>query len=1005
MCSRPGWINRVSERLLITERKRAQLTSTSTRCYRVLATPMTMRRFIIGVACLLGSRHTAAADGEPAWSQLISNLEQPPVEFRLMARTAPSSSTLEALAAAGFGGAEVGINFGAAPAQARQELDDLLATGRRVHIQVDLAPGGGQPYVSPGISEADSMQQLVADAHELESNQPFDGEIKQPNTLAGQPVLVAVTAARIDHRTDMQLVLDPDTAIDLTSKLTTMHTLHWAAHPGQWVIFSFWQRATGQIPGPNPFQSPAEWNAHVPAQGPGRYFTADIFSAAGVSSALGFLSNNILPPDSSGLAGDGLAHDSLEVQAEMFWTHDLPREFYRRRGYSLLPLLPAAVSPRKYSFNPLDPRWGGPLPKAPYDFSGDAGERVRYDFDQTLTDLYIDRYLNAMTQWAHARGMHTRDQVAYNYFSLDMLRSARAVDVPENESLDSGWRLPFDATMPAYGTDRWRHTIDSYRLTGSSKDQAGHHRATLEFGDDFAIYRKQPIDYAQQLNESLAGGITMGLLTAFTSTDLSWPKPRGLAMIGLGDDWSSGWPQWRDWPALAGYFARSTVATEFGEGSVDVAIYHDRGLSTVHDDAPLFASNRLEAAGFTYDFIDPAALVDGAPGAQSLFERMGYRALILDNQATIPVGVAHALLSLARKHIPIVIVGTAPGRSPGWLNHDAHDRDVRATMHTLTSLQAVVSVASRDEVAAALLKRECLPAASFSAEPAVLSVHRRVHGVDVWWLYNPSNAPVSSIGSFQTQGVPYAADLWTGEVMPAASWQRSGQRTQVPISLAPRHSLALLFREQTAMPLHIVSAGNAQLLAARDGVVLFDARASTQRLSLSDGSERSVDVSTLPSAITLSTWRLHVDESSPDGPRIHDLGAQTLQDWRSVAELRDVVGQATYATNFDLPAAWLGAERSAVLSIGEVAGAMRVSINGQLVTQQSVGEGRWVVGPLLKAGSNTIEIRLDTTLTNRMAALRAAGTREYQTGPTSLESAASGVLGPVVLSSAALVRL
>jgi hypothetical protein len=42
---------------------------------------------------------------------------------------------------------------------------------------------------------------------------------------------------------------------------------------------------------------------------------------------------------------------------------------------------------------------------------------------------------------------------------------------------------------------------------------------------------------------------------------------------------------------------------------------------------------------------------------------------------------------------------------------------------------------------------------------------------------------------------------------------------------------------------------------------------------------------------------------------------------------------------------------------------------------------------------------LDTTLLNRMVALRAAGEKSYQTGPTPLQSAPSGLLGPVTLSS------
>ena len=60
-------------------------------------------------------------------------------------------------------------------------------------------------------------------------------------------------------------------------------------------------------------------------------------------------------------------------------------------------------------------------------------------------------------------------------------------------------------------------------------------RATFEFGDDFAMFRKQPVDYAQQLNEGLAGGITMGLLTGFSGFNNSWPAPGPMFGLGLGD--------------------------------------------------------------------------------------------------------------------------------------------------------------------------------------------------------------------------------------------------------------------------------------------------------------------------------------------------------------------------------------------------------------------------------------------------------------------------------------
>ena len=80
---------------------------------------------------------------------------------------------------------------------------------------------------------------------------------------------------------------------------------------------------------------------------------------------------------------------------------------------------------------------------------------------------------------------------------------------------------------------------------------------------------------------------------------------------------------------------------------------------------------------------------------------------------------------------------------------------------------------------------------------------------------------------------------------------------------------------------------------------------------------------------------------------------------------------------------------------------MQLMVNDHLVTEQTLGNGRWLVGQWLHPGANSVTVRVDTTLLNRFVALRAAGNPLYQTGPTALASDASGLLGPVILRSVA----
>ncbi len=276
--------------------------------------------------------------------------------------------------------------------------------------------------------------------------------------------------------------LDPDSAVDLTSMLDKNGVLHWTVPGGNWVVFGFWQRATCQITKTNPpFQSPEYWNSLAPTEYPGQYFIADIFSDKGIKTALDHLKENYLTYQNFGLLHRTLfAHDSHEVQAVMFWTSDLPQEFKARRGYSMIKYLPALHTPKESRFDPLTPYWGETPPLAPeYDFSNDVGDRTRYAYHFTLNNLYVERHLKTFTRWLHRHGMRSRAQVAYNYEPLNMTRSGSAIDIPENESFDSGWGIPLDPTVPSDGTDRWRHAIDSYRLTGS-----GAHIGARQTGDD-----------------------------------------------------------------------------------------------------------------------------------------------------------------------------------------------------------------------------------------------------------------------------------------------------------------------------------------------------------------------------------------------------------------------------------------------------------------------------------------------------------------------------------------
>lgn len=143
--------------------------------------------------------------------------------------------------------------------------------------------------------------------------------------------------------------------------------------------------------------------------------------------------------------------DSLEVY-NADWTSDFLAAFRARRGYDLSPYLPA--------------------------LAGDIGDNtfaIRHDWARTLTELFEERYLIPLGDWAHAHKTLLRSQT-YGIPPAS-LSSNSLVDLPEGEGAD--WRQ-FSTTRWAssashlYAPGHLFGNMDLASLARVSRDAAGH---------------------------------------------------------------------------------------------------------------------------------------------------------------------------------------------------------------------------------------------------------------------------------------------------------------------------------------------------------------------------------------------------------------------------------------------------------------------------------------------------------------------------------------------------
>jgi hypothetical protein len=222
----------------------------------------------------------------------------------------------------------------------------------------------------------------------------------------------------------------------------------------------------------------------------------------------------------------------------------------------------------------------------------------------------------------------------------------------------------------------------------------------------------------------------------------------------------------------------------------------------------------------------------------------------------------------------------------------------------------------------------------------------------------------------------------------------------MPVTIPAHGTLAVLIARGRKAP-HVIATSAQHASYDRHGdIVLEDARGGTQSVTLSNGRTARVDLGTVPAPVTVADWHLDVDEITPGGHVAHHLDLPALADWRTIPELADAVGSATYSATITVPAGWAG--HGVRLSLGAFAGAARASVNGVRVTRQITPGGDVPITRLLHPGANRLVVDLDTTVNNRNAQLAAAGNGLYATGPTPLASTPSGLLGPVTLTPTAL---
>ena len=721
--------------------------------------------------------------------------------------------------------------------------------------------------------------------------------------------------------------------IPLASVINLTDRATWVAPAGEWTVMRIGYTPTG---------------AHnAPATKAGVGLECDKLDARGVAAQqAAFVDQVLAAATPAGKAA--YKHtwiDSWEVGPQN-WTEKFAAEFRARRGYDLVPWLPALAGGRIVD-------------------SRDRSERVLWDFRRTIADLFVENYWRQARVLAHQRGIEFRaESFGRQQFMYDPMNYARANDMPCGEFwVGGGPRVDCKvaasaahlsgrqiAGAEAFTAGRGNWLDDPWRLKTLGD------RVFCLGVNQYYFHR-----YAHQPWLHLEPGMSFG-------------------PYGINFERTNTW--WKQGRAWIEYLTRCQSLLQQGRFVADVLVMLDEG-------APSYGGWREELAiplpaGYDYDFANLDALRESRVEKGVILHQNGmrYRVLLLPGTGRATSALLREVLRLAQAGA-IIATPRPLTRAHGLVADDvaaALWRQIAASGN-LVDAEKFAAVERRlglgpdftfDRQAAAAPPTEvedpinlAVGAVAPPAEP-LLWIHRTDDaGTDWYFVSNQKDYAGPVRCTFRVSGrQPELWDPATGRRRDAAAYTERDGRTTVEIPFDPRGSWFVVFR-RPASPLAVTPGSRApRILWLEQGRVVED-QVQPGELSLDTGW-----------TVTFPPRRGAPAELPFE--RLGDLSRHPE------AGVRHFAGTMTYRQRIPVPANSAPGLRWE-LDLGEVANLAEVVLNGRSLGVLWKKPFRIEVTSALRPGDNELEIRVTNLWVNRIigdsARLESLGASFAANGP------------------------
>ena len=657
------------------------------------------------------------------------------------------------------------------------------------------------------------------------------------------------------------------------------------------------------------------------------------------------------------------------------WIADMPEVFRRRNGYDIMPWLPLTMYKMGGMGSVADYRYGADMSPE----LRDMFNRMHYDVEVTEAEMFRDRFCIPFADWCRRLNVRSRVQ-AYGrgFFPLE---SSMYVDIPEGESWTTNWlqhRIGEEMSNEDYRRGRAYTMVNKY-VTSAAHLAGKRLVSNEEMTNTYRVFNMTLEFLKLGCDQNTAIGITHSVLHGFNYSPPEAPFPGWIRYGAWYNEKNNWWPYFHYFNE---YRARVCSIVQNADMYADIAILPPLGdmwttLGMQNEPFPGIINvpwqsllwEAMNKNGNGVDYVsEPILRESGVSKGWLHYGKRKYSSLFLPEIERIDPDTLAVLYKFVASGGKVFCIGRYPEQSPGWNRHGERDAEVKRLVEQLkTFSDRFVLLQKPDDNDfvkwyPAIQRQHRLTPFVTIADPdpyVMVSRYIRDDGVNVFFfihshLHNDYRTTVTFPNTVAAGRYPWVWDPDTGERY-RMELDRQGA---FELYLGPADSRVIVFdRKETGAPWRPLptTGDNLQTLTGWD----VELRHSIEG--------------------TVETTRMETPVDLKDTEYVHFTGRVV---YRKTITMRDTAG--------------------ATLNLGKVHGLSEVKINGADCGVTWYGNRLYDVSGKLRAGENTIEIHVVTTMGNYMKTLTGNKVAQRWVNrpgrPQPVQS--MGLAGPVTLYNA-----